>query len=66
MPAMIAIGDQLPDATLWESTGFGEACPLSPEAVSVKAKTGESVGEVGREEVMMAQCVALLTPRTSA
>jgi peroxiredoxin len=36
MPAMIAIGDQLPDATLWESTGFGEACPLSPEAVSVK------------------------------
>jgi 2-C-methyl-D-erythritol 2,4-cyclodiphosphate synthase len=39
---------------------------ISPGAVSVKAKTGESVGEVGREEVMMAQCVALLAPRTSA
>ena len=28
--------------------------------VGVKAKTGEGVGEIGREEVMMAQCVALL------
>lgn len=39
---------------------------VGPAAVSVKAKTGESVGEVGREEVMMAQCVALVTPRTDA
>lgn len=36
MPRMIAIGDQLPDATLWESTGFGEACPLPPAPVSVR------------------------------
>lgn len=36
---MIAIGDQLPEATLWESHGFGEACPLAPEPVSVKEAT---------------------------
>ena len=29
----------------------------TPEQVGVKAKTGEGVGEVGREEAMMAQCV---------
>jgi 2-C-methyl-D-erythritol 2,4-cyclodiphosphate synthase len=29
--------------------------------VGVKAKTGESVGEVGREEIIMAECVVLLT-----
>jgi len=32
---MIKIGDSLPDATLFESTEFGEACPLSPKKVSV-------------------------------
>ncbi|HSQ66954.1 MAG TPA: GNAT family N-acetyltransferase [Polyangiaceae bacterium] len=32
---MIKIGDRIPDATLMESTGFGEACPLPPEKVSV-------------------------------
>jgi peroxiredoxin len=32
---MIKIGDQLPDATLTETTEFGEACPLSPKPVSV-------------------------------
>ena len=37
MRGMIAIGDKLPEATLWESTEFGEACPLAPEPVSVKA-----------------------------
>ena len=33
----IEIGNSLPDATLYESTTFGEACPLSPEKVSVAA-----------------------------
>jgi peroxiredoxin len=33
---MIEIGQQIPEATLWESTGFGEACPLSPNPVSVR------------------------------
>lgn len=31
----ISIGSQLPDATLFESTQFGEACPLAPAKVSV-------------------------------
>jgi 2-C-methyl-D-erythritol 2,4-cyclodiphosphate synthase len=39
---------------------IAEILGLSPDAVGVKAKTGEGVGEVGREETIMAQCVALL------
>lgn len=31
----ITIGDRVPDATLHESTQFGEACPLAPSPVSV-------------------------------
>jgi 2-C-methyl-D-erythritol 2,4-cyclodiphosphate synthase len=33
---------------------------LAPDQVGVKAKTGEGVGAIGREELIMAQCVALL------
>jgi peroxiredoxin len=36
---MIKIGDTIPDATLMETTEFGEACPLSPKPVSVAAAT---------------------------
>ena len=36
---------------------------LWPEQVGVKAKTGEGVDAVGREEAVMAQCVALLVAR---
>jgi peroxiredoxin len=36
---MINIGDRLPEATLFETTEFGEACPLSPQPVSVTAAT---------------------------
>lgn len=32
---MIKIGDALPDATLTESTEFGEACPVGPNKLSV-------------------------------
>jgi|SRR5688572_17080839 len=32
---MIKPGDALPDATLSESTEFGEACPLAPQKLSV-------------------------------
>lgn len=33
---------------------------VKPEVVGVKAKTGESVGPIGREEALSAQCVVLL------
>ncbi|CAN5925534.1 peroxiredoxin [soil metagenome] len=35
----IKIGERLPDATLGESTSFGEFCPVAPENVSVAAAT---------------------------
>jgi 2C-methyl-D-erythritol 2,4-cyclodiphosphate synthase len=33
---------------------------ITPDRVGLKAKTGESIGPVGREEIMMAECVVLL------
>jgi 2-C-methyl-D-erythritol 2,4-cyclodiphosphate synthase len=36
---------------------------VEPERVSLKAKTGESIGPVGREEAIEAQCVALLATK---
>lgn len=41
---------------------LAEILDLEPERVGLKAKTGEQVGPVGREEVVAAQCVALLEP----
>ena len=41
---------------------LAEILDIEPELVSVKGKTGEHVGPVGQEEVMEAQCVALLEP----
>jgi peroxiredoxin len=41
---MINIGDKLPEATLYESTGFGEACPLAPAPVNtVEAAKGKRI-----------------------
>jgi 2-C-methyl-D-erythritol 2,4-cyclodiphosphate synthase len=37
-----------------------ELLEIDPDCVGVKAKTGELVGPVGRQEAMMAECVALL------
>jgi 2-C-methyl-D-erythritol 2,4-cyclodiphosphate synthase len=39
---------------------IAEILGLPPGAVGVKAKTGEGIGPIGTEEVIMAQCVALL------
>jgi 2-C-methyl-D-erythritol 2,4-cyclodiphosphate synthase len=39
---------------------IAELLEVTPDCVGVKAKTGELVGPVGREEAMMAECVALL------
>lgn len=36
---MIQIGDPLPDATLTESTEFGEACPIAPGTLGVVEST---------------------------
>jgi 2-C-methyl-D-erythritol 2,4-cyclodiphosphate synthase len=33
---------------------------IPPEKISVKAKTGEGLGSVGRGEAMMAECIVLL------
>jgi len=33
---------------------------VEPDRVGLKAKTGEGVGEIGREEAIAAQCVVLL------
>ena len=35
---------------------------IRPEQVGLKAKTGEQVGAVGRQEIIAAQCVVLLSP----
>ncbi|HEX2735036.1 MAG TPA: peroxiredoxin [Polyangiaceae bacterium] len=35
----IAVGERLPEATLTETTEFGEACPISPHNVSVAEAT---------------------------
>ena len=39
---------------------IAEILEIDLSEVSVKAKTGESVGPVGRGEAMMAECIALL------
>jgi 2-C-methyl-D-erythritol 2,4-cyclodiphosphate synthase len=36
---------------------------VEPDAVGLKAKTGEEVGPIGRQEIIAAQCVVLLEPR---
>lgn len=43
----ISIGDRIPDATLYESLAFGEACPVSPGKFSV-AEATKGVDEMGR------------------
>ena len=40
---------------------IAEILDIAPNRVSVKAKTGERVGPVGREEAISAECVVLLT-----
>ena len=60
---MIAIGDSLPDATLWESTGFGEACPLAPVPVSVKDQAqGKRIVIVGVPGAFTPTCSAKHLP----
>jgi 2-C-methyl-D-erythritol 2,4-cyclodiphosphate synthase len=42
---------------------IGEILALPVEQIGLKAKTGESVGVIGREEAISAECVVLLVKR---
>jgi 2-C-methyl-D-erythritol 2,4-cyclodiphosphate synthase len=39
---------------------IGALLSVPPDCVGLKAKTGEGIGPVGREEAIMAECVVLL------
>lgn len=55
----IKIGDTLPDATLYESTEFGDACPLPPAKVSVaEATKGKKVAIFGIPGAFTPTCSA--------
>jgi glutaredoxin/glutathione-dependent peroxiredoxin len=60
---MIKIGDAIPDATLMETTEFGEACPLSPKPVSVtEASKGKRVVIFGLPGAYTPTCSAKHVP----
>jgi peroxiredoxin len=59
----IEVGNTLPDATLYESTAFGEACPLSPEKVQVAdAAKGKKVVIFGLPGAYTPTCSARHVP----
>jgi glutaredoxin/glutathione-dependent peroxiredoxin len=60
---MIKIGDTIPDATLTESTEFGEACPLAPAKVAVtEALKGKRVVIFGLPGAYTPTCSARHVP----
>jgi len=60
---MIAIGDKLPEATLMETTEFGEACPLSPNPVNtVEAAKGKRIVIFGLPGAYTPTCSAKHVP----
>lgn len=59
----ITPGTKLPDATLYESTAFGDACPLSPEKVSVAdASKGKKIVIFGLPGAYTPTCSAKHVP----
>lgn len=64
MPAtMITIGTRLPEASLSETTEFGEACPLSPHPVSVtEATKGKRIAIFGLPGAYTPTCSAQHVP----
>ena len=59
----ISIGDQLPEATLWESAEFGEACPVAPSTVSVtEASRGKKLVIFGLPGAYTSTCSAKHVP----
>jgi peroxiredoxin len=60
---MIQIGDTLPDATLYESTEMGEACPVTPGKVSVaEAAKGKKIVIFGLPGAFTPTCSAKHVP----
>jgi len=60
---MIQIGDRIPDATLFESTEFGEACPVAPKRLSVaEALSGKRVVIFGLPGAYTPTCSAKHVP----
>lgn len=60
---MIQVGDRIPDATLFETTEFGEACPLNPQPVSVaKALENKKVVIFGLPGAYTPTCSAQHVP----
>jgi peroxiredoxin len=60
---MIQIGEKLPDATLFESTDFGPACPASPTGVSVAdAARGKRIVVFGLPGAFTPTCSAKHVP----
>ena len=41
---------------------LAEILGIEPERIGLKAKTGEQIGTIGRQEAIAAQCVVLLEP----
>jgi len=59
----IKVGDRLPDATLYESTAFGEACPLAPDPVHVaEATRGKKIVIFGLPGAYTPTCSAKHVP----
>jgi peroxiredoxin len=62
-PMTIKIGDRIPDATLTESTAFGEHCPVAPENVSVaSAMKGKRIVMFGLPGAFTPTCSAKHVP----
>ncbi|MFM2153344.1 MAG: hypothetical protein RL199_1779 [Pseudomonadota bacterium] len=60
---MIKPGDRLPDATLFETTEFGEACPLNPKPVNVgEATAGKRIVVFGLPGAYTPTCSAQHVP----
>jgi len=60
---MIKIGDRLPEATLTESTEFGEACPINPSTLnSAEAAKGKKVVVFGLPGAFTPTCSAKHLP----
>jgi peroxiredoxin len=60
---MVKVGDAIPEATLMETTEFGEACPLAPKPVSVsEALRGKRVVIFGLPGAFTPTCSARHLP----